>query len=233
MWLAAAVVPCLNMPRPRHSSPPVPDAPAPPSKSQRKRDMHALQGLGERLVGLEPARLARLDLPERLVDAITLARSVTRHEARRRQMQYIGRLMREIDPAPVEAMLEHLAEGPREERARFAALEGWRTRLLDAPDALDAFVAEHPGIDRVALGRLVADAREERGRGGPPHHQRALFRALKTASDAAGGKEAGSGTGAPAATHAAAATEARAGAHADSDTGAGTDTRSDSHRNPP
>jgi len=155
----------------------------PPSKSQRKRDMTALQALGERLVDLDPRQVATLDLPERLADAIALARGVTRHEARRRQMQFIGRLMREVDAEPIEAALERLARGPALEKARFAALEGWRTRLLDDASGLDAFVAEHPQADAAALRALVQRARDERTRGGPPHHQRALFRALKTALD--------------------------------------------------
>ena len=157
-----------------------PDAAPAPSKTRRKRDMEALQDLGARLVELDADRLATLGLPERLVDAVALARRITRHEARRRQLQYIGRLMRDIDPGPVEAAFARWAEGPAEERARFAALERWRTRLLEEPAALDAFVAEYPEADRAALHRAVAAALEERARGGPPHHQRALFRALRT-----------------------------------------------------
>jgi len=145
--------------------------------------MEALQSLGERLVALDAGRLAALELPERLVDAVTLARSLTRHEARRRQMQYIGRLMREVDAAPIEAALTRLAEGPAQDKARFAALERWRTRLLDEPAALDAFVAAHPRADRAALADLAAKARAERGGSGPPHHQRALFRMLKSCID--------------------------------------------------
>src|SRR3982751_4075219 len=157
---------------PRPEQPPGPEAPRPaPSKTQRQRDMEALQDLGERLVSLDASRLAALGLPERLVDAITLARTVTRHEARRRQMQYIGRLMREVDPAPIEAVLTELAYGPAQDKARFAAVERWRTRLLDDAGGLDAFIAEHPQADRAALAELVARAREERGRTGPPHHQ--------------------------------------------------------------
>src|SRR6476661_8880938 len=79
---------------------------APPSKTRRKHEMHALQDLGEELVSLDPARLRSLDLPERLQDAVLLARTITRHEARRRQMQFIGRLMRDVDPAPLEAALK-------------------------------------------------------------------------------------------------------------------------------
>ena len=145
--------------------------------------MEALQSLGERLVALDAARLATLDLPERLVDALTLARTITRHEARRRQMQYIGRLMRDVDPEPIEAALARAAEGPARDKARFAALERWRTRLLDEPAGLDDFVAANPHADRAALEDLVAKARAERGSGGPPHHQRALFRLLKQCLD--------------------------------------------------
>lgn len=63
--------------------------------------MHALQDLGRELVLLEPSKVASLDLPERLAEAIALARRLTRHEAKRRQMQYIGRLMRDVDPQPL------------------------------------------------------------------------------------------------------------------------------------
>src|SRR2546428_2384700 len=76
---------------------------AAPSKSARKRAMHDLQHVGEALMALDPARLMTLDLPERLRDAIVLARSITKHEGRRRQLQYIGRLMREIDSEPLKA----------------------------------------------------------------------------------------------------------------------------------
>jgi len=153
-----------------------------PSKSARKREAHALQSLGERLIRLRDAELATLDLPEPLVDAILEARRIKSRAAGARQRQYIGRLMRDIDPAPLQAAFERWEQGPAEERARFAELERWRTRLLDDPAALDAFMAEHPHSDRAALARQIADAREERAHGGPPHHQRALFRTLKALS---------------------------------------------------
>ena len=158
------------------------DGAAPPSKTRRKHAMHALQDLGEELVSLDPARLRTLDLPEALHDAVTLARTITRHEARRRQMQYIGRLMRDVDPAPLELALRRWSEGPAEERARFAALERWRTRLLDEAGGLVDFVAAHPAADRAELASLVHAARAERTAGGPPHRQRALFRAIRKAS---------------------------------------------------
>lgn len=168
------------MPRPHPAPVESPDA-APVSKTRRKRDMEALQDLGERLVALDAARLASLELPERLTDAVALARRITRHEARRRQMQYIGRLMRDIDPVPLEAAFARWSEQPAQERAQFAALERWRTRLLHEDSALEEFMTAYPQADRAELARLVADARAELRHGGPPHHQRALFRALRNA----------------------------------------------------
>jgi len=160
---------------------PAPDADASPSKTRRKHAMHALQDLGEALVALDPRRLKELDLPERLVDAVIQARGIRAHEGRRRQIQYIGKLMRNVDPAPVQAALESWAKGPKEENARFAALERWRDRLLVEPAALNEFVGAYPQADRRHLESLIHDANLERARGGPPHRYRELFRQLKAA----------------------------------------------------
>lgn len=138
--------------------------------------MHALQDLGESLIALDPAKLAELALPERLVDAITLARGITRHEARRRQLQYVGRLMRDLDPEPIRAALERFAAMPKAERARFAAAERWRDRLLDDGAAATEFIAAFPQVDAQELAQLAGEARAERSSGRPPHKFRALFR---------------------------------------------------------
>ena len=151
----------------------------PPSKTRRKHEMHALQDLGEALVALDARRLQKLDLPERLVDAIVQARGIRAHEGRRRQIQYIGKLMRTIDPEPVQAALEDWAKGPKEDNARFAVLERWRDRLLAEPTALNEFVGTYPQADRRHLESLIHDANLERTRGGPPHRYRELFRQLK------------------------------------------------------
>jgi ribosome-associated protein len=149
-----------------------------PSKTRRKQAMHDLQDLGEALVALDPKAVANLDLPERLADAVAEARKITKHEARRRQMQFIGRLMRDVDPEPLRAALARAEGVGSAERARFAAAEGWRDRLLAETDALDAFVAAYPGVARDELAALVADARAERAAGRPPHRYRALFRLI-------------------------------------------------------
>lgn len=166
-------------------APPDDDPPSVPSKTQRKHEMQALQDLGIALVGLDAKRLATLDLPERLVDAIVLARSITRHEARRRQMQFIGRLMRDVDAGPLRNALSTWAQGPQREREQFARIEHWRDRMLEEAEGTQAFVAAYPASDADALSRLVAEVRAERARGAPPRKSRTLFRELKRIVDQA------------------------------------------------
>jgi ribosome-associated protein len=150
------------------------------SKTRRKAEMHDLQTLGATLVQLPATRLAELMLPERLADAIDQMRAIGKHEARRRQMQYIGRLMREVDPEPIRARLARWAEAPAAEKARLAAVERWRERLLADAGALDALCAAVPNTDRARLSALVARVHGERTHAAPPHAYRELFRALNT-----------------------------------------------------
>ena len=145
--------------------------------------MHALQHLGESLVVLDDRRLAELArelaLPERLVDAIRDARTMTAWGARKRQLQYIGKLMREVDAEPIRKRLL-LAEHARDaDAARQHALEQWRDRLLAEPATLDRLAAEFPQLDRPRFKALIQRAREERERGAPPRAFRELFRELK------------------------------------------------------
>ena len=150
--------------------------------------MHALQDLGEVLVELEPKRLAALvadvPLPEGLLEAIRDARAVTAWGGRKRALQYVGKLMREVDPDPIRDRLDRWAQGRDLDVARQKALERWRERLLTEPDALDALAVEFPRLDRVRLRSLIARSRDERDHAAPPHAYRELFRALK-ALDAA------------------------------------------------
>ncbi len=155
-----------------------------PSKTRRKQKMHALQDLGEALLRVAPERLAQLDLPERLRDALAEAGRITSREARRRQMQYLGRLMRDVDAAPLRMRLEEWAQGPRRDTAALHRLEAWRDRLLADPKALDELCAAHPEIDRTHLRTLILRASEERQTNQPPRHYRQLFRELKSALEA-------------------------------------------------
>ncbi len=150
-----------------------------PSKTERKRAMHELQTLGERLVGLNPEQLAAIALPENLQYAVEQAQRITKHEARRRQLQYIGRLMRAVDAEPIREKLRTWDGVSTEETARVHRIERWRETLLENEGAIGALVHAHPGIDTQRLRALVRNAREERNAGRPPRAYRELFRALR------------------------------------------------------
>jgi ribosome-associated protein len=153
------------------------------SKTRRKKDMHALQDLGEKLVELTSAQLANLELPERLADAIEQAKRVPGFEARRRQMQYIGRLMRAVDAAPIAARIAAQQMSRQRENARHKDAERWRDRLLADESALTELTRAHPGLDTQQLRTLIRNVRKEQAQGRPPHAARALFRALRTLID--------------------------------------------------
>ncbi|MBK7471145.1 MAG: DUF615 domain-containing protein [Betaproteobacteria bacterium] len=172
------------MPRIWHKDPPPPEDDGIPSKTQRKHEMHALQDLGERLAELTSERLGQLELPERLATAITEYRRFNKWEAKRRQMQYIGKLMRDIDAAPIVAQLDIWAGTSRAAVAGFHAVEEWRDKLLADNAALDALATAHPGADRARFALLIDRARTERAGGKPPANFRLLFRELAKLLDA-------------------------------------------------
>jgi ribosome-associated protein len=140
--------------------------------------MDALQDLGERLVELDVSRIAELDLPERLVEALHGARHIAQHEARRRQLQFIGRLMREIDPEPILDRLRQWADAPNAEKARLHLVERWRERLLAERGALERLCDERPGADRDRLAALIEEVHAERAHREPPRAYRELYRSL-------------------------------------------------------
>ncbi|HTL25905.1 MAG TPA: ribosome biogenesis factor YjgA [Burkholderiales bacterium] len=149
------------------------------SKTRRKQEMHALQALGVALVELAPGQLDRIELPEPLAAAVREAQRITSHEGRRRQLQYIGKLMRSVDAEPIRAALEELQGSAATVRARHRRLEQWRERLLGDDSALTEFAREHAHADLQALRTLIRNARREIAANREPHAQRALFRALR------------------------------------------------------
>jgi ribosome-associated protein len=151
-----------------------------PSKTQRKKEMHALQALGERLVELAPDALDALALPERLADAIAEAKRINGFEARRRQIQYIGRLMREVDAAPIADRIAGLKVAAQRANALQHETEKWRDRLLVEESALTELTRAHPDLDTQQLRTLIRNARREQAQGRAPHASRALFRALRS-----------------------------------------------------
>jgi ribosome-associated protein len=150
-----------------------------PSKSSRKRAAHAAQDLGEVLVRLKDAELDALQLPDFLAEAIRAARLIKSRAALARQRQYIGKLMREVDPEPIRAALARRDAISAQDTELFRRLEHWRERLVSEGDgALAELARSYPGLDTASLGALVAQARHEREqRGGGA--SRELFRALR------------------------------------------------------
>ncbi|SDV50908.1 ribosome-associated protein [Chitinasiproducens palmae] len=158
-----------------------------PSKSQRKRDMHALQEIGDAIAALPKDALKRVPMPEALYDAIREARRITDHEGRRRQMQYVGRVMRTLEQQEVAALQAALAAirgDSRAETAKLHAVERWRERLLADDAAMTEFLAAHPQADSQQGRTLVRNARREAAAGKPPRYFREIFQWVKAAIDA-------------------------------------------------
>ena len=151
-----------------------------PSRSQLKREAEALQDLGLALVELPQGKLDRIELPDKLREAIDLARRITAHGGKRRQMQYIGKLMRSFDAEPVRAQLEAFQQADRRAAQRFQQLEALRDQLLaEGDDALGAILERYPHADRQHLRQLIRQAQQERDKNKPPAAARVLFRYLR------------------------------------------------------
>ncbi|MBX3605990.1 MAG: DUF615 domain-containing protein [Piscinibacter sp.] len=132
-----------------------------PSKTQRKKASHELQDLGEALVALPEDRVAALPLPEALADAVREFRRTRSHEGRRRQMQYIGRLMRGTDTAPIRQAVLDMQLGRAKDSLALHESERWRAELIGSDDALTGFLREHPQADAQRLRALVRNARKD------------------------------------------------------------------------
>ena len=151
-----------------------------PSRTKRKRDDQALQDLGEEMVAVGEDKLAELDLPERLRDAIMEARGISKFGALRRQMQYIGRLMREEgDAETIRARLDAWKGVSVEETARLHLIERWRVKLLNDEKALEELITEYPRADLQQLRTLMRNAKREAEASKPPKSFRELFQVLR------------------------------------------------------
>ncbi|SCY20529.1 ribosome-associated protein [Nitrosospira sp. Nl5] len=151
-----------------------------PSKTRLKREMHALQDIGEQLVQLDPKRLVELGLPETLTDAILEAKRMTKHGARRRQMQFIGKLMRDVDAAPILEKFDLWSGATLQHTAWLHLLERWRSRLLTDEQAFAELGQKYPAADLQHLRTLARNAHKEKLANKPPRSFRALFHELQT-----------------------------------------------------
>jgi len=161
---------------PRHAAeePPLYDR---PSKSQRKRDSHELQALGEELAQLPSDRLQALQAPEALIEAIREYKRTRSHEGRRRQMQLIGKLMRQADPEPLREAVAAMKVPHARDTLALHQAEHWREALIGDDGALDKWMAEHPDTDTQQLRSLIRAARKE-GLLPPEHRHGRSYREL-------------------------------------------------------
>jgi ribosome-associated protein len=132
-----------------------------PSKTQLKQKSHDLQALGEAVAALSDQRLARIEMPEALREAIEAYRKTRSHEGRRRQLQYVGKLMRSADEAVLREAVAEAALGSARETLRLHQAERWRDELIADDDALERWLQAHPDTDTQQLRSLVRAARRD------------------------------------------------------------------------
>ena len=151
-----------------------------PSKTKRKKEMQALQDMGGALIDLSKDKLKQLNLPENLLTAVMQAKKLLNARgAQRRQLQYIGKLMREVDPAPIQAKLDAWSGVSKEETNKLHLLERWRERLLSDDAALSELMNNYPGADAQYLRTLIRNVHKELLNNKPPKSSRALFKSLR------------------------------------------------------
>lgn len=161
------------------------DEESPRSRTQKKKDDRALQRLGEELLNLSSEQLAAIAMPSELAEALAMGRQMTRHGARRRQLQYIGALMRNIDPAPIRKGLDDIHRGSHQKALVFKKLEHWRDSLIEGDGKIvEEILLQCPGAERQRLMQLVRNARKEKQSGKGARASRMLFRYLRDVTDA-------------------------------------------------
>lgn len=149
----------------------------PVSKTALKKQMLGLQKLGEELISLSPGQLQKIPLPDNLSVAIHDAKKMTKRRALYRQRQFIGKLMRTIDAAPIQAALDELRHPERQGVARFHRVEAWREQLIASQGAkATEFIEEFAAVDRQQFSQKIRAACQERKTGKPVGAERALFR---------------------------------------------------------
>lgn len=156
------------------------DTDLPPSKSQVKRECDALQKLGEDLIDMKQSELDAMNLPEALDDALRTARKIQSRGGLKRQRQYIGKIMRQIDSEEIKKQVEHLQHRHDTNSAHFRKIERWRDRLLEEDKtALSEIIDAYPEIDRQHVNQLIRQAKRELQQEKPPTSARKLFKYLR------------------------------------------------------
>ena len=154
------------------------------SKTQMKKQMNDLQALGMELTKLSSDTLKKIGLDEELFEAIATYKKITSNSALKRQAQFIGRLMRDTDPAPIEAYLAKLRGDNAAHNAFLQRVEQARTRLLADDGAITQFMADFPQADVGKLRTLIRNTKKEQEQNKPPKNFRALFQEIKAVMEA-------------------------------------------------
>lgn len=150
------------------------------SKSAVKREMHERQALGQELAELSARELEKIELPDSLLNAIEAYKKITSNVAKRRQLQFIGRVMRDVEVEPIEKALHLMRHGATMAAQQHHNVERWRDRILSEGDtAINAFIEQFPQSDRQKLRQLERSARKETEQNKPPASARELFRYLR------------------------------------------------------
>ncbi len=173
--------PSLPKPRGLRSLPVAEEEELPPSKTKIKKQMHDLRDLGEELTELGKDQIAQLDIPENLRDAIREMHRTKTFGAKRRQLQYIGKLMRDVDTAPIIAKLNTWKGVSQQHIGYMHQLERWRERLLESDTALTELLAKYPETDAQRLRTLIRNTLKEREAGKPARNYREIFQVLREA----------------------------------------------------
>lgn len=175
----AAPAPAKPQGRGLRSLPVVEEEELPPSKTKIKKQMHDLRDLGEELTELGKDQIAQLDIPETLRDAIREMSRIKSFGARRRQLQYIGKLMRDVDTAPIIAKLNTWKGISQQHIGYMHQLERWRERLLESDTALTELLSAYPQTDVQRLRTLIRNSLKERETGKPAKNFREIFQVLR------------------------------------------------------
>lgn len=155
-----------------------------PSKTQLKREAHQLVELGIEITQMKKADIDSLDLPDELYEAVTTAMKIRSGSGLKRQRQYIGKLLRNLDHDSIRARVETIRHRHDTNTAAFKRLESWRDRLLqNDKQVLGEILAAHPGLDRQHVHQLVRQAHKEAAAGKAPASARKLFRYLRELSE--------------------------------------------------
>ncbi len=151
-----------------------------PSKSEIKREMLALQALGERLVGMGPKEWPKFPLTPELADALDESRRIKSHVAMRRHIRRVGKLLRQADLVGIQALFEQIDNRHLADNRRFHSLERWRTRLVEEGDsAVEELIQECPFADRQHLRQLIRQAQKEQAEDRPQAASRKIFKYLR------------------------------------------------------